>query len=103
MLRAERVQLAYDHAPDILAGAVRRGERGQELLERLLELAAVKRRESVRELAVLLQARAGGQSIGLEAAPHRGEQLERGVWLSPGDQVAGERHGGVGAARLELE
>ena len=52
---------------------------------------------------VVLQAQARGEALGGEGAGHVGEQGERLVAVAAAGQQAGERHGGVGAAGLELE
>src|SRR5271167_1326587 len=103
MLRSERVEDADDHTPDVLATPVRRRQCGEQLLERVLQLAPVERGEGVRELAALLQTQASGEAVGLEAAADVGENLEGLVALAPGNQDLRERNGGLGPARLELQ
>jgi len=44
----ERVQRSHDHTADVFALAIRRGQGGEQLLERLLERAAVKCGERLR-------------------------------------------------------
>src|SRR5207253_977503 len=103
MLGTERVELSDDHAPDVVAMTVCRGQRGEELLERRLELATVKRGERTRELVVLLQAHSRGKAFGLEAVVDRSENLERLVLVAPRDQYPRKAHGGVRLPRLELQ
>src|ERR1700731_4106074 len=103
MLRSERVELTDDDSPDVVATPVRRGQRDEELLERVLELAPVERGEGVGELSILLQTQAGGETVSLEAAADRSEDLERLIALAPRDQHPREPDGSVGPARLQLE
>src|SRR5205807_6530979 len=103
MLGTERVELSDDHAPDVVAVTVRRGQRGEELLERRLELATVKCGERISQLILLLQAHARGKAFGLEASVDRSENLERLVLVAARDQHPRKAHGGVRPPRLELE
>src|SRR5271166_688375 len=78
MLGPQRVELADDHATDLFAALLLgRGQRREQQIERVLELAPLELGEGLRELAVPFKTKAGREAVGLEAAGHRREHLER--------------------------
>src|SRR4051812_44698566 len=126
MLDAELVEDRHDGLAQILPVAVRRRDRLDQEVDRLLGLAAVERREGVarlrRGVVVLLEADPRLQPVGGEAAVDLVEDLARGVRVAPPKELRrpggggpgappprppppapGGGDGGLGAPRLELQ
>src|SRR5919198_4259766 len=89
---AELVENPDDDAAQVVAHAVRRGEGGQDGVERRLAVAAVKRGKGLGQvgLAGLLEPDAGGEAFGGEIAGGRVQDLQRLVVLAALAQDARE-------------
>ena len=111
VLHAQLVENTDHHAADIVAGSVGVRDRGQEHIQGMLVIAAIEGGEGLvqigygtrrRALRGSLQADPRGQPVGGKASWHPRQHRERLVGLATAPQDPGQRHGRVGARRLEL-